>query len=213
MTQQRAGGKFLGDTPTLGIIESVNNAFMSIRKNHPNLPNAVLVVGASGRRKSGAVHGHFVPDAWESKTAKHEIMLSGESLARGAESTLGTLLHECAHLLAATRGIKDTSRQGRFHNKRFRALAEEVGITVTSDPRIGWSITELPAETAKKYKTELSALRKALKAYRRTVDVAPKPVRSARVECDCRGITLPLSFLAKGSIICDECGEHFEETK
>jgi hypothetical protein len=35
-------------------------------------------------------------------------------------------VHEAAHGLANTRGVKDTSRQGRYHNKRFRALAEEL---------------------------------------------------------------------------------------
>jgi hypothetical protein len=49
--------------------------------------------------------------------------------------------------LAHVRGIKDTSRQGRWHNARFKALAEELGIEVTKDPRIGWSPTNLPAET------------------------------------------------------------------
>ncbi|MFD1534873.1 hypothetical protein [Pseudonocardia aurantiaca] len=34
--------------------------------------------------------------------------------------------HEkAAHALAHVRGIKDTSRQGRWHNARFKALAEE----------------------------------------------------------------------------------------
>ncbi len=35
---------------------------------------------------------------------------------RGAADVLGTLLHETAHALAHVRDIKDTSRQGRWHN-------------------------------------------------------------------------------------------------
>lgn len=46
-----------------------------------------------------------------------------------------------AHALAHVRGIKDTSRQGRWHNTKFKALAEELGIEVSKDPRIGWSPT------------------------------------------------------------------------
>ncbi|WP_297495484.1 hypothetical protein [Pseudonocardia sp.] len=41
---------------------------------------------------------------------------------------LATLLHEAAHALAHVRGIKDSSRQGRWHNAKFKALSEELGI-------------------------------------------------------------------------------------
>ena len=56
-----------------------------------------------------------------------------------------------AHALADVRGIKDTSRQGRWHNARFKALAAELGIAVTKDPRLGWSPTTLPAPTRAAY--------------------------------------------------------------
>ena len=73
-----------------------------------------------------------------------EVFVGGEGLVRGAADVLGTLLHEAAHALAHVRDIKDTSRQGRWHNARFKALAEEVGIEVAKDPRSGWSPTTLP---------------------------------------------------------------------
>ena len=60
-----------------------------------------------------------------------EVFVGGEGLARGPADVLGTLLHEAAHALAHVRGIKDTSRQGRWHNARFKALAEELGTEVT----------------------------------------------------------------------------------
>lgn len=210
ITQPRAGGKFLGNTPTLAIMQAANDALVAIRKRHPELQNVVLVV-ASGQKRGGPVHGHFAPDTWEAKGASHEILLSSESLARGAEATLGTLLHECAHLLAKVRDIKDTSRQGRFHNAKFKALAEELGIQVHQDKTIGWSATTLPNDTAKVYKTELSALRKALKAYRRVKPEASALKKTVRLTCDCRGLTVPITFINKGGITCDECGASFEE--
>jgi hypothetical protein len=71
----------------------------------------------------------------------------GEGLARGPADTLGTLLHEAARALAHVREIKDTSPEGRWHDARFKALAEELGIEVTKDSRIGWSPTTSPAIT------------------------------------------------------------------
>jgi len=55
---------------------------------------------------------------------------AGKACAGVPRDVLGTLLHEAAHGMAATRQIKDTSRQGRYHNRRFAELAAELGITV-----------------------------------------------------------------------------------
>lgn len=204
-------GHFIGDSPMVPIVDALNDCYKAIRARHSDLGNAVLVVGASGKRRNSAVHGHFSPDTWSAKNAAHEIMLSGESLERGAEATLGTLLHESAHLLAHARGIKDTSRQGRFHNKRFKALAEEVGVEVHNDPTIGWSVTTLPKATAELYKKELSALRKALKAYRIEKPKAVAAKRTIRlVTPSGRGLTVLKSFYEAGDIVDAGTGEVFE---
>jgi hypothetical protein len=61
---------------------------------------------------------------------------------------LGTLLHEATHGLAHARGIRDTSRQGRYHNKRYAQLATELGLQVAEVDPIGWSATSVPETTA-----------------------------------------------------------------
>lgn len=124
-------GKVIGASPTMKINEAVNECFKAIRAQHPDVPNLSLVVGASSRRN----HGHFHAETWQlGDTRVHEIMLSGETLRRSADEVFGTLLHEAAHAMAKVRGIQDTSRQGRFHNTRFKLLAEEVGIEVQKVP-------------------------------------------------------------------------------
>ena len=46
----------------------------------------------------------------------------------GPRQTLQTMLHEAVHALAHARGVNDTSRGGKYHNKRaFVALAAELG--------------------------------------------------------------------------------------
>ena len=71
---------------------------------------------------------------------------------------LGTLLHEAAHALADARGITDTSRQGRYHNKKYALLAAELGLEVAEDSRFGWTVTTVPAATAERYASQLAAL-------------------------------------------------------
>lgn len=200
----------LANSPLLAIMQAANGALLSIRRNHPELTNVVLVVGASGQKKGGAFHGRFSPNSWEAQSAPHEIILSGESLERGARATIGTLLHECAHLLANVRGIQDTSRQGRFHNKKFAALATELGIDVEQDPSIGWSLTSVPDASATLYSKEIAALDEALKAYRKPLALAAKkPKTTIRLNCDCRGLTVPISFITEGGIKCELCEESF----
>lgn len=87
------------------------------------------------------------------------MFICGEGLHRGPADVLATLLHEAAHALADVRGIKDTSRQGRWHNAWFKALATEVGIKTTKDPRIGWSPTRLPEATRNAYADTITAPR------------------------------------------------------
>lgn len=48
-----------------------------------------------------------------------EVLIGGEGLAR-AVAVLGTLLHEAAHALCHVSGIKDTSRQGSWHDARLK---------------------------------------------------------------------------------------------
>jgi hypothetical protein len=199
-------GHLIASTPTKAIIEALNNALLAIRARHEEVPNVVLVVGTSSTKK----YGHFQAKAWQGK-APHEIMISGESLSRGAVDVLGTLLHECAHALAENTGVKDTSRQGRYHNAEFKRLANLLGIQVEQLPGIGWSDTHVPVETQKVYRRELSELSRALKAYR-----IPDPAKvkalpnTIKIACDCRSITVPLGFYKKGSVSCDECGQPFE---
>lgn len=193
--------KKVTDTPMLAILDAANLALRAIRTKHPEVPNAILVIGTSSTKK----YGHFAPASWDSKGAQNEIMLSGESLKRGAEDVLGTLIHECAHALASARQVKDVSRQGRFHNTRFKGLAEELGIDVEHDKTIGWSITSLPKETANLYKTEIAALRKALKSYRIPTVTKVTVKTTTKVECECRSITLSNKFLEKGLVRCEAC--------
>jgi len=210
--RQRRGkdGKVIGASPTWRIVEAMNEGFKAIRAQHPEVPNASLVVGASSRR----AHGHFHPNTWQLGEERiHEIMLSGETLRRSAEEVFGTLLHEAAHAMAAVRGIQDTSRQGRFHNTRFKLLAEEVGLVVTKVPGIGWSSTSISEAARKQYRAEITMLRRALKTYR-VPTVESEPVRKKRTiklhTASGRTLTVPILFHEQGPIFDGATGELFE---
>lgn len=79
-------------------------------------------------------YGHFtVGKLWKAGEGEnvreyHEINLSAETLRRHYYSTCATLMHEMVHLLCHQNNIADTSRQGRYHNKEFKRIAEEKGL-------------------------------------------------------------------------------------
>ncbi len=110
------------------VVAALEQAWTAIRAHHSDVPEVVVILGAGSEARRGLFKwGHFAAARWHVAGANRpEVLVSGEGLNRGARPVLATLLHEAAHGLANTRQIKDTSRQGRWHNQRFRTLASEL---------------------------------------------------------------------------------------
>jgi hypothetical protein len=211
-------------TATLPILEALNTTYQRIRADHPEVPNAVIVVGAPGKVRGGQVHGHFLAQSWANPDFQdaetdsdflHEISLSGESLERGADHVLGTLIHEAAHALAFERGIKDTSNGARYHNKKFKAVAEELGILLEQAPTIGWSVTRISTVTYLRFYEELINLRWALGTYRLPeYSVKPKVRKRTKAPMDCGcddPVTVSIQWFERHaeSLTCEDCFEKF----
>lgn len=158
-------------TPTNGgshVVAALEGAYGDVRMVCPELPRAVTFVTGSGLTGHGLKWGHCAPDRWRDALAHNrrpEVFIGGERLATGAELTLQTLLHECAHLLAIVRGVRDTSRGVRYHNGRFVELAGELGLTYEHphpDPGIGYSAVVLTDAARKLYGPTIARLADAI---------------------------------------------------
>lgn len=166
-------------TATLRMLEAVNAIVDKARRKHNGIPETVVVLGASGATRNGQKHGHYAAKSWRSRTVDQgdsgdsagevygEILLAGESLGRGAVDTLGTLLHELAHAYCDANDIKDTSNGNRYHNTKFKEVAEEFGLVIDKADTIGWSVTSVPPTTQQTYANEIAALDKAINVNRR----------------------------------------------
>lgn len=111
-------------------VEILEVTYDAARLLAPDLPAVAFTIKASGRKRNSVTLGHFAPERYRSDGAPlHEVCITGDTIRRGAMSILVTVLHEAAHALAAERGIKDTSRQNRYHNSRFADLAGELTLT------------------------------------------------------------------------------------
>ena len=137
-----------------------------------------------------------------------EVLITVDGVAGSAAEIFATLLHEAVHAVAFERGIKDTSRQGRYHNARFRAVAEELGLETGRDSPFGCSSTALPPGTTALYRETLRALTEALGDHR-DHSTARRDARTRRCEvtlvCDCGHRVRPARRQTIREAICTRC--------
>lgn len=205
------------------LIAALEGAWACIQERHPDLPDVVVITGEGA---GGAKLGHFAANRWreaDSGAKVHEMFVAGEQLAAGPMAVLQTLLHEGAHALATVRGIQDTSRQGRYHNARFVALAEELGLALDPEapthPTYGKAFVVWRPETLEAYDAEVKALGVAIRHHYASAaqqaedadeeggeEKKPRP----RYECGCpRVIRMAAATYEEGGIMCQVCDEAF----
>ena len=90
-------------------------------------------------------YGHVtVGKVWsDGEVERRELNISAETMNRPIENVVATMIHEASHLWNMEKGIKDTSNNGIYHNKKFKETAEGLGhLRITKHERYGWTITE-----------------------------------------------------------------------
>jgi hypothetical protein len=197
------------------ILKVLEDIWLEIRRWHPEIPPAVIII-ASGTDGKQTRLGHHAPGRWNVAGQQYaEVMISGEGLRRTPDEVLGTLLHEAAHALAHERGIKDTSRQGRYHNKHFKTCAEQLGLAVEHDDRFGWSAAKITSATEFAYARQLRDLAQAMTLWRHgETTTGPTTRRNTNLiaaACPCgRSIRVAASTLAEAPITCRACDQDFQ---
>lgn len=200
--------------PGAALLAALEHGWDAIRDRHPDVPPAIIVLGQGSGQRGGLLLGHLAPDRWQpaghTGELVHELLIAGEGLALGAEDVFGTQLHEAAHALAIARKIADTSRDGRYHNARYRALAMELGLLVERDSQLGWSTTRLCATARERYAPQIAAIAAAITLHR-----LPEPTTRAgrnlsAATCGCpRRIRVAPATLRAGAITCQVCAQPF----
>lgn len=120
----------------------LENAYNALNKEFFNGELTPVVITVQSSPKA---HGHYTNwDAWkENDQGYREINIGAETLNRPIEDVMATLVHEMVHHYCALNGIKDTSRKGTYHNKKFLWYGENTkAIVLSYDSRIGYSPTK-----------------------------------------------------------------------
>jgi hypothetical protein len=184
------------------------------------------------------LRGHHWPERWVTGTAGQrrmpELFVAGELLASGARAVLEVMLHEATHALAVVRGIRGTSAEGnRYHNKRFVALAAEMGLAGPERPDkvLGWSDCRITDGTVSAYGDVIGAIGTARLPFLpdgahgtgggdgpgggEEGEDKPKKRGGRRepVQCACeppRKLYMTPKQIEDGPVICGVCHEPFE---
>lgn len=248
------------------LISALERTWATIRRRHPELPDVVVITGTALRHATSAntnatkwarfgaarwVQGRPQRAAVPTTTAGHdaklelrpnrkpELFVAGECFAEGAEHTLTTILHEAVHALAYVRQVQDTSRQGKYHNRRFVQLAAELGLAWPSGARAnpvrGFSEVRVTDPARAAYAGAIADLEAAITLHLDTFQ-RPRPdgtgragtdpagdnraaegaggrtFNRAKLVCACypeRSIRVSPKQAARGAILCGVCGKEF----
>jgi hypothetical protein len=196
------------------LVQVLEDTWLAIRRRHPEIP-AVVIILASGTETRQSRWGHFASGRWQVHADQRaEVMISGEALRLTPAEVLAVILHEAAHAFAHARGIKDTSRQGRYHNKQFKLHADELGLTAEHDQRHGWSASKITHYAEQAYAAQIDALAEAMTLWRRAETTGPATRRNTNLlaaSCPCgRSIRVAASTLAEAPITCQACDGDFQ---
>ena len=195
-------------------MEKLENLFetFNARFYDGKLPKPIITI--SPDTTTGAYGWCTAWKAWEDsegnsdpESGYYEINLCAEYLARPLTDTAGPLLHEMAHLYNLANGVKDCSRGGTYHNRRFKEAAESHGLTVEATEKYGWNRTALNPETAdfvsklsiKGFDIQRKKITKAAKTG------AGKKQSSRKYVCPCCGLIVRATKPV--NIICGDCQE------
>lgn len=198
------------------LVTTLEDAYNAVRKQHPDVPAAVIVISSRPPHQKRPVLGHFAHSRWDVQGRKlPEIMIAAEGLRMPPQEVLTTLVHEGAHGLCAVRGIKDTSRRGAFHNANFKHAAEELGLLVERDGNLGWAATTLPNgvydDIVQDISSDLIAYRESDIRFDSSSNVGGISGRSEYAyRCSCqRKIRVYEGVYDAGPILCGVCGDEF----
>ena len=197
-----------GKAEALSTITKALEQAHELIKAETGAPRATLLVtrDLKGRR------GHFTPfTPWRTnEEAFSEIAFNLEHFTT-PEELLSTLLHEVAHSLNHMNGIEDCS-SNQYHNAKFKAQAEALGLKTIEIKGKGHAATELTELGAKRWKKALSILANAFDLTALGAETAKPKGRNTnllKATCLCEQVIRASRGVIEAGVTCELCGTRF----
>lgn len=214
------------------LVAACETAWADIQSHHPELPDAVIVLGTGVERGRLVKLGHWWGGRWIADgQVRGEVLIAGEALHLEPKQVFEILLHEAGHGINAARGVKDTSRGGRYHNQRYADTAREVLLRVRPMSPYGMADTRLSDAALDRYEGTIAQLGDTMRIVRqleRTKALGTEQElgsegngsngrrssgSNAVATCPCgRRMRMAPSVLSAGPVTCGLCGQEFVAT-
>lgn len=195
------------------IVGEVRKIFRAFNEHFYNneLTEPMIVVQTNGVKKSTqgwcTVNKVWIgPDEQE----EYELTICSEFLSDDFYNTCDTVAHEMVHLYNLMNGIKDVNANGKTHNKSYKEQAENRGLIVEKDSKLGWAITSLQDST-KTFVDSLDINKEAF-TWKRVNITKPKATREPkpRFKYSCPDCGAKFTSSKELRAICSECNVEFE---
>ncbi len=188
------------------VIEKLESYFSKINDKFYNGELQKAVITVSPDNTKGAYGWCTSWKAWKDSDNQdegyYEINICAEYLSRPFEDVIGTLMHEMVHLYNLQNGVKDTSRGGTYHNKKFKEAAEAHGLLPEKDEKYGWIGRKLNDE-AKAFVESLHETKFDLFRETPTKIKGTSKQSSRKYVCPCCGLIIRATKEVK--VMCMEC--------
>ena len=162
-----APGPEMDEASGSAVVRACEQAWGDIKRHHPELPDVVVILGSGVERGRLVKLGHWWGGRWLADgQVRGEVLLAGEALHLPPSDVFEVLLHEAAHGLNAARRVPDTSRGGRYHNRRFALTANEVLLDAELMAPYGFAATKLTSAAKERYAPTIERLGEAMRIAR-----------------------------------------------
>lgn len=127
-------------------LEDLFDYFNEKKFNNEFTNKPVITIQTRGRK--GVLGWCTINPIWndDDENFYYEINISAENLGDGLMEVSHILLHEMCHLYNLQNDIRDCNPKTQYHNKKFKDVAESVGLLVEKDKRYGYGFTSLSDE-------------------------------------------------------------------
>lgn len=135
--------------PTImSAVDELQRAYKALNKEYFGnaLEDVIITIQTDPRKQAYAWIS--IAKTWNDKAGHEyrEINMVAEWLNRPSEQVIASLLHEMCHLWNMQKNIQDTSRNGSYHNTKFKEAAETHGLKCAKSEKYGWCITSASEE-------------------------------------------------------------------
>jgi len=193
-------------------LEELYRIFDILNKNYYSDKLTYPMITIQKAKNGGNLGWFTVEKVWEKKESeekKYEINMCAEYLSRDKYEIVGTLHHEMVHYANKIAEIKDCS--GQVHNKKFKILAESVGLLVEKSKKYGYGHTQCSDEFMEFIDSEVVPNMYSFNYFRNVpVKEKPEPKGKTQFTYICPQCEEKVKAKVDKNIVCGECQCKFE---